>query len=103
MVKEYEGGGGDGLEVLIDRRCDAEILEEALSIVSAVIGLARTNKEVLAIHSQGLQATFGEGHLPWYDALHFLAGADALAADAPPPPPVSPSVPRLPQLAGHAR
>lgn len=103
VVKEYEGGGGEGLEVLIDRRCTPAALEQALSTVSAIIGLARSNKVVLAIHSQGLSATFGPNHLPWHDALRFLAGADTLDPGAAAPPPVSPSVTRLPLVAGHAR
>ncbi|MCP3916190.1 MAG: DUF58 domain-containing protein [bacterium] len=103
VVKEFEGGGGDGLELVLDRRCGAEELEEALSIVTAIVQLARSNKEVLVLHSQDLSATFGAGHRPWNEVLHFLAGADALPQTGPAPPPVSPSVTRLPLAAAHAR
>ena len=96
VVKEWEGGHGEGLELCLDRRCAPERLEEALSQVSALIEVARTNKEVLVLSSQGLRATFGDGHRPWREALRFLAAADVLPAQAPAPPPVSPSVTRLP-------
>jgi uncharacterized protein (DUF58 family) len=96
VVCEWEGGAGQGLEVLIDRRCEPEELEQAFSFVSALIVLARANKEVLAIYSQDLIATFGEGHRSWNEALRFLAAADILPASASAPPSVSPSVKRLP-------
>lgn len=101
VVCEWEGGAGQGLEVLIDRRCAPEALEQALSIVSALVVLARANKEVLAIYSQDLVATFGEGHRSWNEAQRFLAQARVLPADAPGPPPVSPSVKRLPLAMSH--
>lgn len=103
VVKEFEGGGGAGLELLVDRRCAPDVLEEALSVVSAVVLLAREHKELLVLHSQGLQATFGAGHRPWREALRFLAAATALPADGPAPPPVSPGVTRLPHARCHAR
>lgn len=101
VVREWEGGGGEGLEVVLDRRAEPEALEAALELLSALAQLARTNKELLALTSQGLQATYGDGHRPWSDALRYLAAAEALPADGPPPPPVSPSVTRLPLAAGH--
>ncbi len=97
VVREWEGGGGEGLEVVIDRRCDEATLERALAVASAMVALARENKELLAIASQGLDATYGDGHEPWARALRFLAGAGALDAQGPPPPPKSPGVTRLPQ------
>lgn len=96
VVKEWEGGGGSGLELLLDRRAESAALEQALSQISAVVAYARDNKELLVLTSQGLQATYGEGHRPWREALHFLAAAQALPANSPAPPPVSPSVTRLP-------
>lgn len=95
IVREWEGSGGQGLEVLLDRRCEPVELDEALSTLTALIALARAEKEVLAITSQNLVATFGEGHRPWREALRFTAVADVLPSDAPAPPPVSPSVTRL--------
>jgi uncharacterized protein (DUF58 family) len=96
VVKEWESGSGNGLEISLDRRCAAELLEEALSQISALIEVARTHKEVLALSSQGLRATFGDGHRPWREALRFLAETDVLPADGAAPPVVSPAVTRLP-------
>ena len=73
VVREWEGGGGQGLEVLLDRRCSEAELEEALGFLSALVSLARTTKEVLAIHTQDLSQTYGEGHRAWSEALRFLA------------------------------
>lgn len=96
VVQEWEGGRGEGLEVVLDRRSTSEELEDALATISALVELARAHKETLRVHTQGLSATFGAGNRPWRDALRFLAGADALPADAAAPPPASPSVLRLP-------
>lgn len=107
VVQEWEGGLGQGLEVVLDRRCAPAELEEALATVSALVHVARESKETLRLHSQDLAATYGEGHRPWAEALRFLACAEALPADGPPPPPTSPGVARLPRAAvpaeGRAR
>jgi uncharacterized protein (DUF58 family) len=102
VVQEWEGGSGEGLEVVLDRRASEEALERALSTLSAMVHLARTNKETLRIHSQGLSATFGEDQRPWGDALRFLACAEALPPSGPPPPATSPGVARLPRAVEHA-
>jgi uncharacterized protein (DUF58 family) len=101
VVREWEGGGDGGLELLLDRRCGSEALEQALSLISAVVQLARDHKQVLRLHSQGLQQGFGPGQRPWPEALRFLAEAQPLPADGPAPPVVSPTVPRLPQAVRH--
>lgn len=97
VVQEWEGGSGEGLEVSLDRRCSDEELEEALATLSAMVELARVDKESLRLHSQDLSATFGDGHRPWIDALRFLASADFLPPSAPGPAATSPSVARLPR------
>ncbi|MEM9800197.1 MAG: DUF58 domain-containing protein [Planctomycetota bacterium] len=97
VVREWEGGAAQGLEVVLDRRSSPEALEEGLSELAAIVLLAREAKEVLAIRSQGLADTFGEGHAAWDGALRFLAGADVLPPEAPGPPSTSPSVLRLPR------
>ncbi len=106
VMQEWEGGTGQGLEVALDRRCTPDALDEALATISALVSLARTNKETLRVHSQGLSATYGDGHQPWREALRFLASAEALPAGSPPPPSTSPAVVRLPrapeQVAAHA-
>ncbi len=104
VVQEWEGASGRGLEVLLDRRTTLAKLEGALSTISAMVSYARTNKETLRLHSQGLSATFGDGHRPWVEALAFLAGADVLSADSAAPPKTSPAVVRLPRRsAGSVR
>lgn len=98
VVQEWEGGNGAGLELLLDRRCAPEALEEALSTLSSLVHLARTSKETLRLHSQGLSVTFGDGQRPWDEALRFLACAEVLPPSGPAPPVVSPSVTRLPRV-----
>lgn len=103
VVQEWEGGTGEGLEVVLDRRVPDDVLESALSDLAALVHLARTGKEVLAIRTQGLDQTFGDGHAPWPDALRFLAEATSLDASAAPPPAASPTVLRLPRRAAEAQ
>ena len=97
VVREWEGGLEQGLEVVLDRRCGAEELEQALSELAAIVVVAREAKEVLGIRTQGRTATFGDGHEPWADALRLLAEVDVLAEDGPAPPATSPAVLRLPR------
>ena len=97
VVKEWDGGAGSGSEVVLDRRTDAESLEEALSLLSALACRAREQKETLTIHSQELSATFGSDHRPWRECFAFLAAVLPLPRDAPAPPPTSPGVTRLPR------
>jgi uncharacterized protein (DUF58 family) len=100
VIKEWEGGTGAGHEVLLDRRASGEELEEALSGVSALALAAKEQKEVLTVHSQGLSATFGGAHRPWRELFRFLAEADRLPANGPPPPAVPHEVLRLPRRQG---
>lgn len=96
VVTERDAMAGDGLEVVIDRRCAAEDLEEALSVAAALVLAARDTKERLTIHTQGTSRTFGPGHATWDECLRLLAAADALPSHAPPPPPAATGVLRLP-------
>ncbi|MEM8710903.1 MAG: DUF58 domain-containing protein [Planctomycetota bacterium] len=102
VVLEWEGGGGEGLEVVLDRRGTAEDLDEALSDLAALVQFACEGKEVLAIRSQGLSAAFGEGHEPFERALYFMASTEALPHDGPAPPSASPTVLRLPRRLNSA-
>lgn len=102
VIKEWEGGSGAGHEAVLDRRTDSESLEQALSLLSALALAAQEQKDLLTLHSQDLSATFGRQRRPWRELLTFLAQADALPADAPPPPAVSPAVLRLPWNPGGA-
>lgn len=95
VVKEWAGAEARGREVQLDRRRGAAALEEALSLLAALVLEAREAKEPLTLHTQGLVATFGDHHRPWEECLRFLAAADCLPPAAPPPPPTSPGTPRL--------
>lgn len=97
VVLEWEGGGGDGLEVVLDRRCEPQQLEDALAELTAIVMLARAGKETLSMRSQGLAMVCGDGHEPWERALRFLAAAQPLDDGAAAPPPTSPAVLRLPR------
>ncbi len=96
VIKEFEGGAGNGIEVVLDRRTDPASLEHALSLLAAVALAAREGKEVVELKSQGFAGTFGPGHRPFRELLTFLAAAEPLPAGGPAPPPASPAVPRLP-------
>ena len=96
VVREWEGSSRTGIEVCLDLRAEPELLEQSLSVVSALALWARENKEIVALSSQDHTGTYGEGHEPWGRLLEYLAGAVALPADGPPPPAVSPSVIQLP-------
>ena len=100
VVTEWDGGAGDGLEVVLDLRAREEELERALSLLAALALAARDEKELVTLHTQGLSGTFGGNHRPREELLRFLAGAEPLPADAPPPPPASPEVLRLPVREG---
>lgn len=100
VVTEWDGGGGGGLEAVLDRRTEPEALETALSLLAAIALAARDEKELVTLHSQGLTATYGGNHRPYGDLLRYLAEADVLPANAPAPPPASPEVLRLPAREG---
>lgn len=95
ILKEWEGGAGEGAELLLDRRMAPDAFERALSRVAGAALAARERKEPLTFHTQGLSATFGGGHRPWNELLRHLAAAEPLPAEGPPPPPVSPAVRRI--------
>ena len=97
VVQEWEGGGGEGLEVALDRRAEPDEFECALCDLAAIVIAAKESKEILAVRTQGLSETFGEGHASWNRALRFLAETTPLPKSAPGPPPVSPSTPVLPR------
>ncbi len=95
VVQEWAGAAAAGREAVLDRRRDAESLEQALALLTALVLEARASKEPLTIHTQGLAATFGDTHRPWEECLRFLASAQCLPLSAPPPPPTSPGTRRL--------
>jgi uncharacterized protein (DUF58 family) len=103
VVTEWEGGGGTGAEVLLDRRAEPEAFEEALSTLSALALAAQEGKEPLTLHSQGVSTTFGPTHQPTAKLLRWLAMVTPLPLDGPPPPPASPGILRLPTNPAGAR
>ena len=102
VVTEWEGGGGAGAEVVLDRRAEPTEFEHALAVLSALALAARDEKEPLTVHSQGLTATYGPGHTPTAELLRWLAAVSALPPNADPPPPVSPGILHLPAAGAGA-
>ena len=100
VITEWDGGAGNGAEVVLDRRAAPAAFEAALSLLAAIAIAARDAKETLTIHTQGSSATYGTGHLPFSGALRFLAATTALPESGPPPPPASPEILRLPVAGG---
>ncbi|MBK8978854.1 MAG: DUF58 domain-containing protein [Planctomycetes bacterium] len=97
VVRAHDGDGENGLEVALDRRCTADALERALSVVAALALRARDRDETLTLHSQAHVETYGNGHRSIDELLRYLAEATPLPSDAPPPPPTGHHVLRLPQ------
>jgi uncharacterized protein (DUF58 family) len=102
VVTEWEGGGGTGAEVVLDRRAEDDEFEHALAVLSALALAAREEKEPLTVHSQGLSTTYGPGHTPTSDLLRWLAAVRPLPKNGPPPPPVSPGILHLPAAGSGA-
>lgn len=96
VVREWEADAARGVEICLDRRCDEDELEDALRIAVALLFLARDDKEVFALSTQGFSARFGDGQQPYDEALRYFASCEALPADAEAPPASSPDVLRLP-------
>ncbi len=96
VVKELEGHSAPGIELQLDRRCAADKLERCLSLITTLAIHARDGKRPLALHTQGLSQTYGEGHASFAELLAFLAETSSLPTKAPAPPPVAPTVIRLP-------
>ena len=51
VVREWEAAGGQGLEVVLDRRCAPAELEEALEALSALVHVARARKGSLRVRT----------------------------------------------------
>jgi uncharacterized protein (DUF58 family) len=102
VIREWEGGNGSGLEVVLDRRCSDEDLERSLGVLAAIVLAARDDKVLVRFHTQGLSGTFGPGRRPWAELLRILAIAVAMPEGGPPPPATTPDVLRLPAALGPA-
>ncbi len=97
VVIERETDARTGIEVLLDLRHDPDTLEPALQLIAGLAQWARTNKDVLVLHSQDVSGSYGECQRPWDELWTYLATAAPLPSDAPAPPPVAPGVLRLPR------
>jgi uncharacterized protein (DUF58 family) len=97
VVKERDGSDGDGLVIVVDRRCTAGALETALSLVTALLLRAAAAKKALALRSQGHAGVYGPGHRSLDEGLRWLAQAQPLPATAAAPPPAGPTAMHLPR------
>ncbi|MEE9127618.1 MAG: DUF58 domain-containing protein [Planctomycetota bacterium] len=98
VVKEYEGGSQPGLELLLDLRCAQEELEASLSLITALALVSEENKDVITLTTQEHRGTNGKGHRAINELWTYLAEAQPLPPDAPPPMTLSPAVVRLPAV-----
>jgi len=96
IVKEREPGGGESLEVVLDRRCPAAALETALSLATTVLLAAAAAGRPAVLRSQGTELAVGTADRSPDALLRWLAGATILPADAGPPPEASARALRLP-------
>ena len=97
VVKEYEGDSRPGLEVLLDLRCSQDQLEASLSLITALAMISQENKDVITLVTQDHRGTYGKEHRSINELWIYLAMAQRLPDNAPPPPTVSPGVVRLPE------
>ncbi|MCA8968943.1 MAG: DUF58 domain-containing protein [Planctomycetes bacterium] len=96
VVREWESDAIHGIEVSLDRRCDEDELEDALSLVMALLIVAREDKETFALSSQELDARYGPGHTPYEEAIEWIAACTVLDRSEQAPKSVARDVLRLP-------
>ena len=99
VVREWDADMGEGIEVLLDRRCPPDVFENALSLLCSLTLDAQGRKDRIGLHSQGISRTFGEGAAPYAQLLRWMAEAEPLPGEAAAPPPCSPEALRLPHTA----
>lgn len=86
MVKEREREAGDARVLRLDRRQPAERFERALAEATASVLAARSDGRPLLLLSQDLDLAVRTDRTSQHSALHWLAAATTLPADAPAPP-----------------
>tara|TARA_R110002094_G_scaffold6311_18_gene15406 strand:+ start:609 stop:1565 length:957 start_codon:yes stop_codon:yes gene_type:complete len=101
IIKERERESAPAVDVVLDRRCEHSMLERALSQLTTLVLAARTDTP-LHIHSQGVQLLVDPDRGGADQALRWLAEAEPLASDAPPPQQQQRSAMRLPQTGSPA-
>lgn len=95
VVREFEAEASDGVELVLDRRCEPAVLEAMLEQVAALVA-DRPRDQFIRIVSQDHDCTYGTEGKPFESALLWLAGASRLGADAPAPPHAGPAALHLP-------
>jgi uncharacterized protein (DUF58 family) len=102
IVKEYERHGGEGVDLVIDRRCDAAALERALSIATRLVLDAAKTKQALRLRSQDADLALDADRPEPAPLLRWLATASTLPHDAVAPPAASQRAQLLTVCAGGA-
>jgi uncharacterized protein (DUF58 family) len=96
IVKEREHDTGDTVEIVLDRRCDGERFETALSLVTTAVLEACADQRPVQLRSQDFVANLGGARRSPLPILRWLAAAAPLPDDAPPPPRGGAGAVRLP-------
>lgn len=86
IVKELERLGGDGQDLVLDRRMTGDELEHALSMAARHVFDAAETRQALRLRSQDADLCLDQNRPQTAPLLRWLAQANALPADAPPPP-----------------
>lgn len=89
IVKDFERHGGEGVDLVIDRRCDLATLEAALSEATRCVLEARATRQALRLRSQDADLALDADRPEVAPLLRWLAKAMPLPHDAPPPPAAS--------------
>jgi len=102
IVKEREREG-DAVEVVLDRRCAPAALEAALRAAAGILLQANAAGRPVLWRSQGETGHLAPRAAAPTPLLRWLAGAEPLPPDAPPPPRGSPGAVHLPGESAEAR
>jgi hypothetical protein len=89
IVKEYERHGGDGIDLVLDRRCDDATLEAALSHATRCVLDAAATRQALRLRSQDADLALDADRPDTAPMLRWLAKATTLPRDAEAPPAAS--------------
>jgi uncharacterized protein (DUF58 family) len=103
VVKDHEELARPGGEVVLDRRCEPELLEDALSLVMGLAQTRRAHDEAFTLGTQGSLATYGADQHSWAELDRLLAELEVLPEDAPSPPTASPETLLLPRALTQAQ
>lgn len=95
VVREFESDASEGIELVLDRRCEEPVLEAMLEQATALVA-ERPRDQIVRIVSQEHDCTYGTEGKPFEAALLWLAGATRLGTDAPAPSGAGPTALHLP-------